>query len=150
MNYTEQQIEPVTQEYIDKLRVDYAKCGVLPDRPVTRTGRLLKAVPVLLDEIARCRTTPAPSLPNESQHSELADRLEHLAVALSDGGWEKSMDLVHEAAAALRQPPSDAMRSALVIAREYVQNVVDAEGKAFNVRDLAIIDAALTQGKGDQ
>lgn len=38
----------------------------------------------------------------------------------------------------------DGLVEALRVAREYVQNVVDAEGKAFNVRDLVQIDAALS------
>ena len=38
----------------------------------------------------------------------------------------------------------DGLVEALRVAREYVQNVVDAEGKALNVRDLVQIDAALS------
>ncbi len=38
----------------------------------------------------------------------------------------------------------DGLVEALRVARKYVQNVVDAEGKAFNVRDLVQIDAALS------
>ena len=38
----------------------------------------------------------------------------------------------------------DGLVEALRVAREYVQNVVDAEGKASNVRDLVQIDAALS------
>jgi len=68
------------------------------------------------------RTTPAPS-----QHSELVDRLEFLAVALSDGGWEKSMHLVYEAIAALRQAPCTRIE-ALERAREALRAIkVEAE-----------------------
>ena len=44
----------------------------------------------------------------------------------------------------------DGLVEALEVARPYVQNVVDAEGKAFNKRDLAKIDAALSAIKGDK
>ena len=55
---------------------------------------------------------------------------------------------LHYDPAALPAAPSlaaqDGLVEALRVAREYVQNVVDAEGKAFNVRDLVQIDAALS------
>jgi len=86
------------------------------------------------------------------QACEIADRLENLAVALSDGGWEKSRRLVYEAIAALRQTPSDVMPP-----REPTDGMLEAAlttGTRFGkpaMRNIwqTMYDAALTQEKPD-
>jgi hypothetical protein len=86
--------------------------------------------------------------PPSSQHSELADRLDELDGALG-AELEQSpayvADLIKKAAAALRQPPSDAMRTAL---RKYGRHLSDCDLYANSTRSCTCgLTAALTERK---
>ena len=79
---------------------------------------------------------------------ELAEQCVSAAnVVTCDGYYEVDIEKVAETLAKARTTSlaaQDGLVEALRVARKYVQNVVDAEGKAFNVRDLVQIDAALS------
>jgi len=109
----------------------------------------------MLETFASLCTSPAPS-----QHSELADRewARQIIYAVARHNQIRGLpvsDALLDEIAALRQPPSDAMREALMTARDYVSDI--ANGLAvfspavqnMAADDLKTIDAALTQGKPD-
>jgi hypothetical protein len=97
----------------------------------------------LLDIVSR--TTPAPS-----QHSELADKAIQAMSELANVRMEISLErwgvLATTILAALRKPPSDAMRNAVI---EECAKVADQwnDLSPYNSRAAAI--RALTQGKPD-
>lgn len=91
-------------------------------------------------------------LADDADAVQLAARHRTTSLAAQDVEREPMREYCNEAiyepkVAATYPRPSlaaqDGLVEALRIARVYVQNVVDAESKAFNAKDLAQIDAAL-------
>ena len=89
--------------------------------------------------------TPADAITVTQADKDLLEALQAVTTNGYVGGYimeVEGLEIIarHRTTALAAQ---DGLVEALRIARVYVQNVVDAESKAFNAKDLAQIDAAL-------
>lgn len=153
MNYTEQQIEPVTQADRDCLADIVSSMGLLSGLTVAHIRDGGYDNDCL--RLARHRTTPAPITTEQSSEIAGIERARQIFEDASEAydrelhepgltGMSPELNAAHVILKALRQPQSDAIRNAVI---EECAKVADSWGVGHP--HIAAAIRALTQGKPD-